>query len=852
MPELADRLKDGLAELRADGPAPGRAWCAAWTEVVDGALRDAVDEAAPQGRLALVATGGYGRREMCPASDVDLLLLHDKVPHAELERLVREVVYPLWDASLKVGHAVRDRRQAISLALDDLDTGTALLDARTVAGDSQLLRDAQSEYLKKMRRRPGRFLEQLTRADQERRQKAGDSAEVLEPDLKSGAGGLRDIQSLRWAAAALLGEPRLDALVSGRYLGAPDRARLARAYDEVLAARCALHLELDHPSDVLRMDHQQPVALALGYEDGGDHDSAAHRHLRDLYLAARTIDHVHRRAWRLIEADAARGRRFRRTAEARLNGLGLVDGVLTIEDDGLLDDDELPLYVLSKLVEHRAVLDRSSAAKIARAVDRRDGTWPWTPNARRRFLAALWAGHTSRAALAELDDVGAWVALLPEWEPVRGRPQRNPFHLFSLDRHAIHAAATLGDLVRTETWATEALEMVEDRDALMLGTLLHDVGKAYGEPHAETGAAPARSMMTRMGLGVATQELVVSLIRLHLLLPDVATRRDLADPDVIVDVARQVGDRQTLHALHLLTAADGLATGPSAWSSWKASLLRELVRKVDAVLEQTHPTDLNDGAEATAREALAMSESLGVDESEVRNHLAALPRRYAAAMTPRAVVRHAGLCAKPLGVAEVRTRVTPGDDVVEDLAGYDDLDVVAIDSAGLFSRIAGVIALHGGSILSADAHTRDDGIAVDTFTVQRPPEAGATWWAAVEGDIVEAVAGRLALRARLAKRAERYERRRTHMVDVPTSVSIADDESSHATILEIRTRDRTGVLFDITAALAELHLDIVVAKIATLGEEVVDVFYVRDVDGERLDPDHAREAVLAIESALGD
>ncbi len=850
MADVPARLKADHAALVDDGPPPGRPWCHAWSDAVDAALVSLHADAPSHGPLTVAAVGGYGRRELCPGSDVDLLLLHDGLAEPALEELVRAIVYPLWDAGLKVGYAVRSRKEAVA-ATDDLDTATAMLDARVLAGAPGLLPATRDEVVRRLRKRPARFLRALSDADADRRARAGDAAEVLEPDVKSGAGGLRDVQSLRWAAAALLGETGLDPLVSAHYLGASDRTRLARAYDELLTVRVAAHLDAGRGDDVLHLDRHESVARQLGYADGDD-GSAAHRLLSALFLATRTVDHVHRRAWTLLAADASRGRRLRRAPQSLVDGFEVVDGVLRLPADTALDDPALPTRLLAALTETGAVLDRTTAATLRRHVGRRTEPWGWDRAARRRFVQTLWQGEPALSALAELDDVGLLVALIPEWAPLRGRAQRNPFHRYSLDRHAWHAAATLAELVRTQDWAAATLELVEDREALMLGVLLHDVGKAHGEPHSETGVPVARAIAARLGVDDAGQDLVGRLVAEHLRLPDTATRRDIADPALAAAVADEIGDRQTLACLHLLAAADGVATGPTAWTTWKAVLVDRLVTKVRAVMDAKDPDEVADGAVVTATEAQRIAPDLGVDPAAVRAHLAMLPPRYAGSVSPRSVVRHTAMAATPVAPTEVRTRVTPGADRDDELAPYDELDVVAVDRPGLFAKVAGVLALHGGSVTQAGAFTRDDGLAVDTFLVLRPEEAAASWWVAVEGDIVEAVAGRLAVRARVARRAAAENRKLARLPEVPTRVTTGEDVSGQATVLEVHALDRRGVLYRIASALAELELDIVVAKVTTMGHEVVDVFYVRDASGEPLDADHTGELELAVRSALED
>lgn len=812
-------------------------------------------------RLAVVAVGGYGRRELCPGSDVDLLLLHDRLERPALEFVVRQVVYPLWDAGLTVGYAVRNRREAVA-AVDDVDTATSMLDLRTVCGDRGLAQLARTEVLRRLRQRPHRFLAALRRADRVRRHKAGDAAEAIEPDLKSGAGGLRDVQSLSWAAAALVGVSGLDPLVPAGYLGAADRPRLVQARERLLAARVALHLEAGAraasapvKSEVLRLDLQDAVAARLGFTDRDEHELAAHRLLRELILAARVVDHVHRRAWSLIDADLVRGaRRRRRPTERDHDGFELVDGVLRLPDTFDLDTTELPTRLLAALADTGAVLDRRSAARIRRRVDDGDAPWTWTDTQRERFVRVLWRGGVMVPALAELDDVGLLTAMLPEWEPLRGRPQRNPYHRYPLDRHAWHAAANLGDLVRREPWAAEALRLVDDREGLLLGVLLHDVGKAVGEPHAETGVEVARAITRRMGAAPATVDLVARLVRLHLRLPDAARRRDVTDPALARALAADIGDRATLACLHLLAAADGRATGPTAWSAWTAALVQTLITKVDAVLDEQDGTTARDleheAAVATVREAQRLAPELGTDAAAVREHLALLPTRYARSVSARAVVRHTLMALQEPGPTEVRTRVTPGEDRLDGEERVDELDVVALDHPGWFAKVAGVVALHGGSILAADAFNREDGLAVDTFRVRPPDGASGAWWAAVEGDLAEAAAGKLAIRARVLRRARAAGGRPSPSDDVATRITAEPDPAGRSTLLEVHTRDRVGVLYAIATALAELQLDIVVARIQTLGREVVDVFAVRDADGNPLDAHHLDELELAVAGAI--
>ncbi len=816
--------------------------------------------------MTLLAVGGLGRREMCPASDVDLLVLHPGAPADALETLVRVLVYPLWDAGLTVGYAVRTAREALA-ATDELDAATALLDARTIVGAPDALQSLRSAVLRRLRRQPQRFLHQLQAADAARHARFATPTESLEPDLKRGLGGLRDLQSLRWAAAALVGASGLAPLVPAGLVGASDLPRLRQAESTLLAARVALHLvraeragRTDAPArlavkdDTVRFEHHEQVATRLGFTDSGPHDLAPHQLLRELALSARTIGHAHRRAWTLIRADLSHGRRRRtRPSEQHAGTFELVGGVLRLTEHENLRAPDLPVRLLKALTEHGAILERHSASRLRDAATH-SAPPPWIIGQEHShaFLRILWAGAAALPALAELDDTGMLTVLLPEWEPTRGRTQRNPYHRFTLDRHGWNTAAELASLVTREAWAAETLERVRDRDALMFAAVLHDVGKVHGEPHAQTGVPTARRLAERLGATEATLDAVERLVRLHLLLPDTARRRDLSDPALIADVAAHVGNPSTLAALHLLAVADGRATGPAAWNDWVGTLVRTLVGKVAAVLDDQVPDMLADEAAATARAAQALAEELGTTSERVREHLARMSTRYAAAVTPRAVVRHTLMAEHALDPGELRTRVTPGAQDPDGVDGVDELDVVALDAPGWFARVAGVVALHGGQILAADAFSRTDEVAFDTFRVRRPSGATGSWWARVEGDLVDAAVGRLAVRARVHRKARERSPRPGRVSDVPTTITFDEDPSGRATIVEVRTGDRLGVLYAIASAIAELELDIAIARVQTLGHEVTDVFYVRDQRQGPLDTDQRAELELAITSALTD
>lgn len=792
----------------------------------------------------MVALGSYARRELCPGSDVDLLLLHSGWGRADLADLVQRLCYPLWDAGLQVGHSVRTPVEAVRAAAERVDTATALTDRRLVVGDRGLLDDLASRTDRWLRRHAAGILADLAAADRDRHARTGWRPGMLEPHLKDGAGGLRDLHGLRWAAACLLGEVGLDPLVGARYLGASDRRELAAAGETLLAARCALHLvrgAARRPPgsevDRLRLDLQDEVAGLLGMADGDEL-------LRGVGLATRTVAHLHDRTWPLLVEDAAGRRRLR--AAVRLgggrdagddavgDGLRMRDGgVAVAEGRTLASEPSLGLRALAAAGRRGVGLDRTSAERLRRELA--DGAQPgWDDAARAAFVQLLGAGARSLAALADADHVGLLVAHLPEWGRVRGRPQRNPLHRYDLDTHAIQTVAELVDLAGGA--ASDAHGRVHaglaEPETLLVAAFLHDVGKAWEGDHSVVGAELAGSWVAgRMGFGGAVGDRVARLVRHHLLLPDVATRRDLDDPDELHRVAALAGDVETLDGLFLLSLADARATGPTAHSPWKDGLIAELHRRVRGVLadpDPTHPAPVVPVAADVADAVRAARPGDGV----VARVLDAADGRYLAAAGRDQVLAHADLLGSgrvgsgPDGpgptAGELRTAVREGP-----AEGTATISVVAGDRLGLVADCAGVLAAQGLEVLDARAFT-SDGVAFDWFVV-RPRDVrreDRAPWTRVSADLMAAAAGTLDVAAAVAARARRRDERPPPLAaPVPVDVRI---ESGHpVSRVEVHGPDSPGVLSRLARVLADAGVDVLGARVVTLGAEVRDVFFVR-------------------------
>ncbi|MFP5255537.1 MAG: [protein-PII] uridylyltransferase [Acidimicrobiia bacterium] len=752
------------AALHADRSLVGRDLCRRYSDLVDAWMAGLFDEAAGTSHaagVALVAVGGYGRAELSLGSDIDVLLLHDG--RRDIGALADRIWYPVWDEGVKLGHAVRTPKEALALAADDLDTATSLLQVRHLAGELALTEDLGAQALQQWQKRAKRWLGELASRVEARHAKAGEVAFLLEPDLKEGRGGLRDVHALGWAEAAR------------SLLWEGDDSALRSAYDVLLSTRVELHRRTGRASDVLLLEEQDAVAEAMGMESA---DALMH----EVASAARTIAWRSDDAWRRIEASLAGPFGFWGRRDKALGpGIALRDGEvhLTVEADPTTDPGLLLRAARAAATGgtriHRASLEALASTRPALPV-------PWPPPIRADFVELLLTGPAAIPVVEALDQVGLWSVVVPEWEHVRSKPQRNAYHRFTVDRHLLEAAAGAADLVaRTDR-----------PDLLVVGTLLHDIGKGLPGDHTEVGIELLAEIGSRMGFPPEDVQVLQAMVRHHLLLPDVATRRDLDDPATLALVADAVGDARTLALLAALTEADSLATGPAAWGRWKAELVRDLTGRVAHLLEGGSADDLRADFPDAEQAALLRA--------------------------GRQVIDGAG----------------------------DVLTVVTADRPGLLSRVTGVLALHGLGVLDA-AVTSLDGMALEVLRVES--SFGPTIsWDRVEADLAKVLDGRLALEARLAERARAYGGRPAKaLMQAPPRIHVDNDASHVATVIEVHAPDSMGVLYRITRALADLQLDIVSAKVQTLGDRVVDAFYVRGASGGKLeDP----AVIVEVERAL--
>lgn len=807
---------DPAAELRkAKAPSPrslsdGGAAARARSAAVDGALTGLADD--QEARFAFVAVGGYGRGELSPHSDIDLLILV-LAKNKERGEGARRVLYPLWDAGFQVGHAVVRPAQALERATGDVDAATALLAARYVAGDEELFAELVDRKTRWIRNHQKKLIHRILESNTQRHRRADRAGWALAPDLKDDLGGLRDVHAIGWLSA-----------VAG---WSATRDDVVKAYELLLAVREALHAKTTRKTDRLRLDLQAGVASVLGL----DGDEGRDRLMAEVHTAARTVEYGTTSMSTTLVQHVLGGPRRSGTTHRVTMGVRVDDGVLHLEDASAGTPGILRLLAARATNGYR--IARASLETIEAHFDRAP-LERWDDATRKAFLELLRTPHAA-AALELLDHVGGWQVFLPELKPIRGRAQHDPYHRYTVDAHSFLTAEEVSRVLADDDTAAGAAEEARDPDVLYVAALLHDVGKGSGTDHSMAGEAIARAAATRMGMRASQTDDIAALVRHHLLLADTATRRDLDDGSVIEKTAKAIGTAQRLRHLYVLTAADGRATGPAAWGEWKATLVRELYRKTLMALE-TGRIPARSNIVERARQIEAYEPSLA---GRVEQVLSTLPPSYVDSASVPDMVDEIRLLLQAPGSGEVRFRI---DETGE--SGQAVITICARDRPGTLARAAGVLALNRISVLHAQAYSTSDGLALERFIVRPDPH---TAWAIFEDQLRAAYSGRLAVEPHVERKAREYK----PPAAIVPAVTVVEEASPDSTVIEVRAPDALGLLYAITSGLTDLDLDIHVAKIDTLGSRVVDVFYVRTLWGSPLDSAQTAEVQRSIEHRVG-
>ena len=760
--------------------------------------------------MTLVAVGGYGRGELSPFSDIDLLFLVR--PRSELSpATLRGLLYPLWDAGWQVGHALRTAKEAVDRATQDLDAATAALSTRLVAGNEDHFHEFHDRFARWVKKQQRALIRRIADATRHRHETAQRGGWVLAPDLKNDIGMMRDVHRLGWLRA-IVGAGEIPPHIS-------------RPYDTLLAAREALHGEVNRKLDRLRIDLQPKVAARLGFDREDGRDDL----MMQIHSAARTIEFESATLSEEISAPVTGGPRRSGSVTHLSTGLRIEDGVIVVAPDS----PPGPAAGMAAIEATSRTGRPSSARTVAWLHECFSGEAPaqWDGETRAAFVAALSGEHVTDA-LELMDHAGGW-SLLPEWSRIRGRAQHDPYHRYTVDGHLFVAVREVERALHDDQLAAASAAQAGNLDVLRVGALLHDIGKGSGTDHSVVGEELAAQICERIGFTPEATREVAQLVRWHLLLVDTATRRDLDDGAVIAQVAETINDGRVLRLLYVLTVADARATGPEAWSEWKAALVGELFRKALVALETGELPARSDVVEK-AREVEAYEPSLAGRAEEI---LATLPPSYMESTAVEDIADELRMLLQPPQPGQVKCRIYEGPDESA-------ITVCLPDRPGTLARTAGVLALNRVSVRNARAFVTNNGIAIERFTVASPgPEA----FESVRRDLEAVYGGKLALEARLDRKIADY----ASSTEVDARVTVLQDASAHSTVIEVRAGDVLGLLYAITAAMSELDLDIHVAKIDTLGERVVDVFYVRTSWGSKLGDDQAAEVERAIEHRVG-
>lgn len=880
-PEPGAFLGENCAE--PDAAQAVRAWQAAWREHLQASLHagtrgkalnrahsDAVDRlilllceralasyAPPAGagapaRFALIAVGGTGRREMSIGSDIDLLFLAEDGKDPRVAHLAERMQYVLWDAGVKVGAALRDIKECIRLARNDDTAKTAILITRLLAGDASLFEEFEKAVRGRLLRDPAAHLEERVQAVRARHERFGESLYLLEPNLKEGAGGLRDYHGALWAACALAPDVRSEADFVRLELLSPGELReLEEALDVLWRLRSGLHGLCGSRVDQLTFELQAQLAEELGAPARGA-ELPVENLMRDYYRSARTIQTLSE-----IVIEQCRVRVQPKSAPGEVSpvedGFVVADGALQIPGPELLRERPLRLLSAFAVAQYYDVpLSRDARRMIREALELVDDAFCHSPEARDMLLRILGSDERVARSLSAMNETGLLGRYIPEWENIVCRWQHVAYHTYTVDVHSIFLVEQLRRLWRGEYEEqlpdlTELVRSVPDRQVLFLGALLHDIGKGYDSAdHSKTGAELAQKILKRLALSTERSRRVVFIVEAHLLMSHIAQRRDLSDPKVIADFAGRVGDRENLVNLYLATFADMRASSDAGFTSWRRELLRELFERSSEYLEAgeggTEPAARQIHARSARRRENARVELLkgGTPVALVDAFLDAMPQRYFGAHTPRQVARHAAVL---LSLKPDQNFVQAARDM---RSGYSELIVCSRDQPGLYGKIAGCVTAAGINIIASQVYTTKDGIALEAYRVTTPPglaQEHEEYWKRFEGTLNGVLEGEIDLGKRLRDTRRPLFARRVIASGKPASVSIRNDVSDAYTVIDITADDRLGLLYDLTRTMAEHGLEIDISRATTVLDQAGDTFYVKTLAGRRLTDFDAQSAL---------
>ena len=787
-------------------------------------------------RLTIMAVGGYGRGEMAPHSDVDIAFITPHRQTAWCEQVIEAMLYFLWDLQLKVGHSSRSLDEMVRMSRADLTIRTAMLEGRYVWGDQALFDEARHRFFAEVVSGTERqFVTDKLGERNDRHKRLGDSRYVVEPNIKEGKGGLRDLHTLYWIGKYIYKVRSAAELVDVGLLTQDEYRQFRRAENFLWAVRCHLHFLTGRAEDRLTFDLQRAVAARMGFSDRPG-KSAVERFMQYFFLQAKQVGSLSGVFLASLEQQSEKMRKGLFAGLRRQRKIGqypVIGGRIAAPEDGWFAADPVRLLEIFTLADReRMEIHPETMRQINRDAKLVDGLRK-DPKANALFMELLTSRHDPETVLRWLNEAGVFGRFVPEFGRVNAQMQFDMYHHYTVDEHTIRAIGLLaaierGDLRADHPLASEIVGKVQSRRALYVSVLLHDIAKGRGGDHSVLGAEIALRLCPRLGLDDDETELVAWLVRQHLLMSATAFKRDLADWKTISDFVAVVASLERLRLLMLLTVVDIRAVGPGVWNSWKRQLLTELYNAAEERLRLGHAE--RGRAERVAAKQKAVAERLGEQASLVTRYGKQFGDAYWIAEPEDVIAMNLAQLADAKGAPLTVTTTYDAE------RGATLVMVLAADHPGLFYRIAGGIHLAGGNIIDARIHTARNGMAVDNFLVQDPlgrPFSDPGQLERLKTTIGDALANRVKLVPQLAARP--LARPRQDAFDVRPRVDFDNGASNRFTVIEVSARDRPALLNRLARAMFEARLIVHSAHIATYGERAVDTFYVTDLFGGKVD-----------------
>ena len=784
-------------------------------------------------KLSIISVGGYGRREMAPFSDVDLLFLTPYKMTPWSENVIETVLYLLWDLKLKVGHSSRSIKDCLRLGSEDYTIRTAMLEHRFVCGDINLASQLNDKLWKNLFSGTAKDFISAKLKERENRHEKHGQRYMVEPNVKEGKGGLRDLQSLYWIAKYVYQTQNISDLVDLNVFRSDEYLQFEQAEEFLWAVRCQMHHLADRAIEQLSFDLQVEVASAMGYHDSRD-QRAVEIFMQDYFRHATRVGDLTRIFLTSLEAVHAKDeplleRIFKRKPKIDNNYIVIHNRLAIKSEKEFLTNPINLLKLFSEALRTGLLIHPNAMRLVSANLAMVNNEFRASTEAQQIFLELLLKHGNPERALRRMNELGFLAKFIPEFEPIVAMMQFNMYHSYTVDEHTIQCLKTLAQIEKSELVeelpiASSILKDGVNRKVIYIALLLHDIGKGRSDDHSILGAKIAKQVSPRLGLNKQETETVEWLVRYHLLMSDMAQKRDISDPRTVRDFAKAVQSVKRLNLLTVLTVCDVRSVGPDTWNNWKATLIRQLYAETKAILEQ--------GAEALNREnrmteaKKALREKLSEwDNKDIKIETGRHYPPYWQGFQVDAQFAFAKLL-RNLGADEIKIELTPDTD-----RDATRICFALSDHPGIFSRLAGALALVGANVVDARSYTSKDGFATAAFWIQDGDGSpyNQARFSRLRRMIEKTLSGEVITREAIKERDKFKKREKAFKV--PTSITFDNEGSEIYTIIEVDTRDRPGLLFDLTRTLANMNVYIASAVIATYGEQVVDSFYVKDMFG---------------------